>query len=128
MFFYLGDDSWLVLLFGRCSLSDCSAVYDILILRFVDFYVAARWRIWVGDFECDYVEYSWSVSCVDWLPFWAGFCERNYDDSRKNFACDCSSARVIATITIRFYEVILLKAREQGTAGATVLRGMMGFG
>ena len=26
------------------------------------------------------------------------------------------------------YEVIVLKAREQGLAGATVLRGLMGFG
>ena len=27
-----------------------------------------------------------------------------------------------------FYEWIVLKAREQGLAGATVLRGLMGFG
>jgi PII-like signaling protein len=27
-----------------------------------------------------------------------------------------------------FYEWIVIKAREQGLAGATVLRGMMGFG
>jgi hypothetical protein len=65
---------------------------------------------------------------VDWLPFWAGFCEGIMTIPQEGFGCDCSSARVIATITIRFYEVILLKAREQGTAGATVLRGMMGFG
>lgn len=39
---------------------------------------------------------------MDWLPFGAEFCERNYDDPEKGF-----------------------RAREQGMAGATVLRGVM---
>jgi hypothetical protein len=40
-----GDDFWLVILFRRQSLSDYSADYDILILRFADLYAAARWGI-----------------------------------------------------------------------------------
>jgi hypothetical protein len=44
-----------------------------------------RWRIWVGDFECDYVEYSWSVNCVDWLRFWAEFCEGNLTIPEEGF-------------------------------------------
>ena len=47
-----------------------SGFYDILILRFADLYAAARWRIWVGDFECDYIEYSWSV--IVWIGYVLG--------------------------------------------------------
>jgi PII-like signaling protein len=45
----------------------------------------------------------------------------------EGFLLRISSARVIATATIRFMRQCL-KAREQGMAGATVLRGVMGFG
>ena len=47
---------------------------------------------------------------------------------RKQCCCVSSSAKMIGSVNISFNEAIVLKAREQGVAGVTVLRGPMGFG
>ena len=47
---------------------------------------------------------------------------------RKQRCCVSSSAKMIGSVNISFNEAIVLKAREQGVAGVTVLLGPMGFG
>ena len=47
---------------------------------------------------------------------------------RKQRCCVSSSAKMIGSGQHLLYEAIVLKAREQGDAGVTGLRGPMGFG
>jgi hypothetical protein len=52
---------------------DCSADLQHSHLRFADLYAAARGQIWIGDFECDTSNDSWSINCADWLLFGQSF-------------------------------------------------------
>ena len=85
---------------------------------------------WVGDFECDYVEYSWSVNCVDWLRFGHRFVRGIMTIPEEGFPLRLfvDENDLDRHGNHPLYEAIVLKARKQGTAGRYCASRCDGFG
>ena len=86
---------------------DCSADLRHSHPGFADLYAATRWRILIGDFECD------ASNILGLLIVWVGY------------LLGQSFVRGIMTIQRNDSVATVRRAREQGMAGATVLRGVM---
>ena len=72
---------------------------------------------WIGYFECGYVEYSWSVNCVDWLRFGQSFVRGIMTIPRNDFRLRLFVGESNHYGNHPLYEAIVLKARRPRNGG-----------